>query len=80
MLSRISWPDFPFDKVLDRLAVASASGTIKRVCIQALNYPEANMHLQAILKAIKQRTQTPMSISCQPQNSENIKALAEAGA
>ena len=66
MLSRISWPIFPAEKVLKGLALAAAEGSIKRVCIQALNYPYVFSHILAIVKAAKQRVNSPISISCQP--------------
>jgi biotin synthase len=79
MLSRISWPIFPAEKVLKGLALAAAEGSIKRVCIQALNYPYVFSHILAIVKAAKQRVNIPISISCQPLIIENLRLLAEAG-
>jgi biotin synthase-related radical SAM superfamily protein len=78
MLSRVSWPVFNTEQVLDGIAVTAKKGEIKRVCIQALNYPEVHTHLQALAKAISKRVNVPISVSCQPLNPENIKLLAEA--
>ena len=80
MLSRVSWPAFPIEKILSGLDKAVIDDEIKRVCIQALNYPEVFIDLIALTMAIHQKANVPISISCQPLNSENIKALAEAGA
>jgi len=80
MLSRISWPTFPTERVLNGIEKAVKHGKIKRVCIQALNYPEVFADLIALTRAIHQKANVPISISCQPLNSENIRALAEAGA
>ena len=80
MLSRISWPVFPTKQVLNGIEKAVEHGRIKRVCIQTLNYPEVFTDLTALIKAIHQKVNVPISTSCQPLNSENIKALAEAGA
>jgi len=80
MLSRVSWPAFPTEKALDRTAKAVENGRIKRVCIQALSYPEVFTHLLALVKTINQHVKVPISISCQPLKSENIRRLAEAGA
>lgn len=80
MLSRISWPAFPTDKVLKGITDAVKDSTIKRVCVQALNYPQVLAHLLAIVKAINQRVNVPVSVSCQPLNSKNIRQLAEGGA
>ncbi|MEM3725734.1 MAG: radical SAM protein [Candidatus Bathyarchaeia archaeon] len=79
MLSRISWPIFPTEKVLKGLALTVAEDTIKRVCVQALNYPNVFSHLLAIVKAAKKHVNIPISISCQPLNVENLRRLAEAG-
>jgi biotin synthase len=79
MLSRVSWPPFSLEEALNRIVRATADGTIKRVCIQALNYPEVFTHLLALVKMISQHVKVPISISCQPLSRENIQQLAEAG-
>ena len=80
MLSRVSWPVFPTKHVLDGIEKAVKDCQVKRVCLQALNYPEVFQHLLAFVKAICSRVKVPVSISCQPLNSENMCRLAEAGA
>jgi biotin synthase len=77
MLSRVSWPAFKTEKVLESLS--AANGSIRRVCIQALNYPKVFVHLLALVKAVKERVNIPVSISCQPLSVENLRLLAEAG-
>ncbi|MEM0058165.1 MAG: radical SAM protein [Candidatus Bathyarchaeia archaeon] len=80
MLSRVSWPAFPTIKVVEAIAKAFERRAIRRVCIQALNYPEVFAHLQALVEAIVRNTNVPVSVSCQPLNPENIRRLAKAGA
>ncbi|MDH7478040.1 MAG: radical SAM protein [Candidatus Bathyarchaeota archaeon] len=80
MLSRVSWPVFTTEKVLSGIEKAVKNGKIKRICFQALNYPKVFIHLQALIRAVRQKVDEPISVSCQPQNSINIKALSEAGA
>jgi len=80
MLSRISWPVFLTEKVLNGIAEAVKDSAIKRVCVQVLNYPNVFTHLLALVKTINQRVKVFISISCQPLNSESIRQLAEAGA
>jgi len=80
MLSRVSWPPFSMQNVVKALDEAVKSGWIRRVCVQALNYPEVFTHLQAIVEAITRNVRVPVSVSCQPLNMENIKRLAKAGA
>ena len=79
LLSRVSWPTFPTPNVLTALAKKAKEGKIKRVCIQALNYPDVFMHLEAAVKEIKNDSAIPVSVSCQPLNKENIQRLATAG-
>jgi biotin synthase len=79
LLSRVSWPVFPTKSVLQRIESAVNDKRIRRVCIQALNYTDVFVHLAALAKAVKQNVKVPVSVSCQPLNSENIQRLAEAG-
>jgi biotin synthase len=79
MLSRVSWPIFQTQSVVDGIGEAVKNGKIRRVCLQALNYPEVFQHVSFIAKAIHQKVDVPISVSCQPLKSENIKCLAKAG-
>jgi biotin synthase-related radical SAM superfamily protein len=80
LLSRVTWPAFPTKNVLKRIGNSAEHGRIRRVCIQALNYPDVFTHLVALVTAIKQHANIPVSVSCQPLNSGNTRRLAEAGA
>jgi len=80
MLSRVSWPIFQTQNVLNGISEAVESGTVKRVCIQALNYAEVLRDLIAMVRAIKLGVDVPISVSCQPLNVKNVRLLAEAGA
>jgi biotin synthase len=79
MLSRISWPLFPTANVLDKIQASFGDNSIKRVCIQALNYQRVFRHLHALACAIRKLVEVPISISCQPLNSNNMTLLASAG-
>jgi len=79
LLSRVSWPTFPTPNVLTALAEKAKQGKIKRVCIQALNYPDVFVHLEALVKEIKKRSAIPVSVSCQPLNAQNIELLKKSG-
>jgi biotin synthase-related radical SAM superfamily protein len=80
MLSRISWPIFSTRDVLNGIERAAEDDKIKRVCFQALNYPQVLLHLTALTNAIHKKVNVPISISCQPLTSENVRQLAKAGA
>ena len=79
LLSRVTWPRFSFVSVLKGIESASRLLRVKRVCIQALNYPDVFSDLFSIVKAIKNLSAIPVSVSCQPLNVENIRLLAVAG-
>ncbi len=79
MLSRVTWPTFPTKAALEAFAEAAEAKRIRRVCIQALNYPEVFNHLEALVEEIKRGSAVAVSVSCQPQNRENILRLKEAG-
>ena len=79
LLSRISWPTFSTKNVLKAIENTFKDGKIRRVCIQALNYPNVFPSLSALVKNIKQCATVPVSVSCQPLNSGNMRLLAAAG-
>jgi lipoyl synthase len=79
LLSRVTWPTFPTQNVLSALAAMAKAGKIRRVCIQALNYPDVFKHLTALVKEIKKSSAIPVSVSCQPLNNQNIELLKKSG-
>jgi lipoyl synthase len=80
LLSRVSWPQFSTQNVIGHTANAAQAGKIKRVCIQTLNYPQAFADLCLFIKELKRHTLVPVSVSCQPLNSQTMWSLAKAGA
>jgi len=80
LLSRVSWPAFSTPNVIGCIANAAQAGKIRRVCIQTLNYPEAFRDLCGLVQELKLHTDVPISVSCQPLNSQNMWSLAQAGA
>jgi biotin synthase-related radical SAM superfamily protein len=76
LLSRVSWLAFPTQTVIGQIENAFHTGKIKRVCIQALNYPAVFDDLEGLVKTIKQHVKIPVSVSCQPINKNNIMRLA----
>jgi len=79
LLSRITWPAFSTKSVLKGIENTVKNGKIRRVCIQALNYPNVFPNLAALVKNIKKHADVPVSVSCQPLNCENMRRLALAG-
>ncbi len=80
MLSRVAWPVFATKEVMRKLTTAIQKGEIRRVCIQALNYPAVLEDLLVLVEEIKlQGIGVPVSVSCQPLSREGMAELAEAG-
>ena len=79
LLSRVAWPVFPSRAVLGWLEKVVRDERIKRVCFQTLNYPGAISEVCVLVKELKRLVSVPVSVSCQPLNSENMWRLAEAG-
>jgi len=79
MLSRVTWPAFPTLQVVNELVKAVEQNRIKRVCIQALNYPTVFDNVISIVAKIRSRCNMPISVSCQPINNDVMKKLADAG-
>ena len=79
LLSRVTWPTFPIQEVLSVIGNGFRQRKIKRICIQALNYPEVFDQLEVIVREIKKEATIPVSVSCQPLFKENIERLAKAG-
>jgi biotin synthase len=73
-LSRVSWPAFPTEDALAKLAAAGRGGPFKRVCLQVINYEgafEDSLNLIARLRS----SGLPISISCQPLSPSRLREL-----
>ncbi len=79
MLSRVTWPPFPTEQVLSRIEHRVKGDMIKRVCLQAINYPTVFEDILNLAKDIRSRVKLPISVSCQPLKKEQIITLDEAG-
>jgi len=79
MLSRVTWPPFPTEKVISKIGTAYKGGIVRRVCIQALNYPTVFEDLMSLVEGIRSNTEVPISVSCQPLDIEKMEKLREAG-
>ncbi|MEA2090029.1 MAG: radical SAM protein [Thermoproteota archaeon] len=78
-LSRVTWLPFPLKQVFSGIKRTVQRGEIKRVCIQALNYPTVFKDLLALVKQLRLYTEVPISLSCQPLNCKKLKELLQAG-
>lgn len=77
MLSRVIWPVFPLKKVADQLKIKK--NLIRRICIQAMNYPNVFSDVLGLVRNINEAVDVPISISIQPLTSEQMKILKDEG-
>jgi len=79
MLSRVIWPVFRTEDVIVRIGKSFRKGRIRRVCIQALNYPTVTEDIILLVKAVRSSSDVPVSVSCQPLTKEEMVKLAQVG-
>lgn len=77
LLSRVSWPLFRLDEVLESLVREGKH--VRRVCIQAINYPGVTDDILAIIPQILSRISIDISVSCQPVDVDTLHRLHHAG-
>lgn len=75
MLSRVIWPVFSTKQVLESL---KTRGNVKRVCIQALNYPQVFEDLLSLISQIRDEV-IPVTVSIQPLKSNQITEMRDSG-
>jgi biotin synthase-related radical SAM superfamily protein len=79
LLSRVTWPVFPAQRVISAIETAYADRRICRVCVQTLNSPGAFSTLAAFIQCLKTCTSVPLSVSCPPTVREGFLELKAAG-
>ena len=78
-LSRISWPIFSLEVVLNRLKYLLPSQRFQRICIQTLNYQENFNDLIKLVPEIKERTSSPISTAIPPMSQNHLRRLKSIG-
>lgn len=79
MLSRVTWPIFPFKSYLTKLKDLHSSKQFKRICIQTLNYPNNFQDLMEIITGIKNSINIPISVAIPPMSKERLRELKLVG-
>jgi len=79
-LSRITWPDYPLELVLEALTENQKITSFKRLCIQTLCYPTLVQDLTNLVPLFKhQLPEVPISIALPPMSAKQLKALDDLG-
>lgn len=75
-LSRVSWPKFWFNDVLNAL---KSTNDFKRVCIQTLIYPKFFEDTIEIISRFRDALNIPISVSIHPRGFEDLMILKDYG-
>ncbi len=78
-LSRVTWPIFPPTQVISRIGAIAENAPIRRVCIQAVNYPQVFTDVVNLIRLTRAESALPISLSCQPFRGEQLQSLADVG-
>ncbi|RLF15954.1 MAG: radical SAM protein [Thermoprotei archaeon] len=79
MLSRVEWPAYPIDVVVEKVKGALRSKLLARACIQVVNRPEAIEQALWLAERLSEGGLNPVSVSTPPLSLEGFKRLKEAG-
>lgn len=78
-LSRVPWPEFPVQEVIEALTQAYEEGKLKRVCLQVVANNQAVEQAKDFLKQMRLRSAVPLSISCKVTSLDDIQELIDIG-
>lgn len=78
LLSRVLWPVYSTEKVLERLS-KPMDDILTRICIQAINYPGFFDDVLDFLQAFRGATDLPVSLDTSPLSMDELVRLREAG-
>jgi len=78
MLSRVSWPKYPRDRVID--ALKEEGDKFGRVCFQCLNDPEMVPDLPRLIEDMRSASDLPVSVSIVPVSKDMMRKLKRSGA
>ncbi len=77
-LSRIAWPVFRSEEIINRLE--ESRHRFDRLCVQCVNYPGVLSDAIHIIKQLRRVVRAPISVCIQPVGREDMLRLKEAGA
>lgn len=84
LISRVTWPSFPWKDVLSRLSSSSSATHLSRICFQLVESPGTMPACIEVLREIRSSStflrRIPVSVSASPYSVARVKALFEAGA
>lgn len=77
-LSRVVWPEFPWEDVLKRFSNQKIE-VLERICVQVINYPGFIEDVYSIVTSLKENTRLPISVDTCPISKDALYQLKRAG-
>jgi len=78
-LSRVTWPAFPLDDVVRRIAAAFAGDTLRRACLQVTVSPGDFAQSLHVVRVLRAESDIPIDVSILPHSIAEVQALLDAG-
>ena len=78
-LSRVVWPDFKTEEVVERLVDSWKAGRVGRTCIQSLNYDGMFEDVVGLIAALRGLAKIPVSVSIKPLSVVQLKEMKALG-
>ena len=75
-LSRISWPEFSLDTVINNWI---PPGQFQRICIQTICYPEVVDDVVDIVRKVREVSKLPISVAIHPISTRELQRLKDIG-
>jgi len=79
LLSRVSWPKFEEESLLQGLIDPEAQTVLQRICFQVVQDKVALEDTKEWVKAVKRKTNLPICVSAGPRTLEEVKELLDLG-
>ncbi len=78
-LSRVTWPDFETEDVVERLVKSQVRNQVQRVCVQSLNYKKVYDDVAGLVSLLSGRLEVPISVSTKPLTANQLERLRAFG-
>ena len=78
-LSRVTWPEYDLDAVVDRLVEATGQGSIRRACLQVTVTAESFDRALALVRVVKRAASIPFDVAILPHDLDEVQQLLDAG-
>ncbi len=79
-LSRVTWPEYPLNNVVERLTQAAEHGLFRRACLQVTVTATAFAQALTVVRTVKAASAVPFDVAFLPYDIDQVCQIVEAGA